>query len=78
MGSISALSTTKIDGYWKIVNEKCMDNIMNMFPHNCVERLVITCTYWWLVSSAPSRPCFRQCGGFQIETEKEKEYALSH
>ena len=54
MGSISVLSTTMIDGYWRIVNEQYTNNILNMLPHNYVERLVIRCIYWWLVSPAPS------------------------
>lgn len=58
MGSVSALSTAKIDRYWRNAKEKYMNNILNMLPHNCVERLVIRRIYWWLVSPAPPWPCF--------------------
>ena len=36
MGSFSALSSIEIDGYWRIVNEKYMDTILNMLLHNLV------------------------------------------
>ena len=36
MGSFSALSSVEIDGYWRIVNEKYMDTILNMLLHNLV------------------------------------------
>ena len=45
MSSVSVLSIAKIDGFWRIVNEQYTNNILNMLPHNCVERLVIRCIY---------------------------------
>lgn len=35
-GLCHALSAIKIDGYWKIANEKYMDSILNMLLHNSV------------------------------------------